>query len=484
MTIPARFARLIFAFPWILAAGGVVALFFLRFPPSGIFRVESMMDGKSAWIFPFLPSERVSKPGMQPDGWIGQRITNEPVYFSARVPGPYETADVSVEFKPLRQPLVEFGIVRDGNGKDLDLSPAYASELEAPGWKRATGNVTGYVRSTSTSEKIEAVPLAKTAVWDSHISMPLLMDGPNGPTSTDVSLRGAHDFYFVPVGNTLHATFWFQDANRKSGSDTVAIRVFRGDEEIPQATFALNASTEGRMGLLQRHEVALPRVTPGTYRIQFIAPDDVFIRRIETTSRHWVVGPRLYLGDAVGYATNSTSTDIWTNSRHVVAETLHREGLQLLTLNGVTQELRRTHVPIRLDRVDGETAPILLRAPKGDVRFVLDGFAAFRRDAFFEPKPRRFTDGTDVDAEGIDAVITPYVMPELLADGWYRATYHIALEPQMDTLRFVLSAPGIASRLGSIDVRRVEIAYGRPAEHLLDWLKTMRQELANAWNRL
>ena len=94
MTIPRPLAVVLYALPWLVALFGIGFLFYLRFPPSGNFVVSSTIDGKSPWIFPFLPAERVTSPGAQPDGWSGQRITADPVYASARIPGPYDSADV------------------------------------------------------------------------------------------------------------------------------------------------------------------------------------------------------------------------------------------------------------------------------------------------------------------------------------------------------------------------------------------------------
>lgn len=483
MNVPRPLAFLIFAVPWLAAFAAAAILFLFRFPPSGVFTVVSRVDGKNPWIFPFLPAERTSSPGTQSDGWVGQRITSDPVYFSARIPGPYISADVSLEYRVLRQPLIEFGVVRDAFGKDLEMSPMYASELESPSWLRATGQVRGFVRSGIPVSRLSSGLPEGLAVWDASATMPLLEDPSADATTTAISLRGSHDFYFVPAGGNLRANFWFQDANRKEGSDTVSFRVFYGDEEIPQARYAVNASSERRMGLLQHHEVSVSHAKPGAYRISFTAPDDVFLRKIETTSRRWVVGPRVYFGDTVGYVAETAPVHAWTNSRHIVAETFHVEGLQTIKFGNIARELKRTHETYRLDRDSGDDV-VRLDAPKGDLRLVLDGFAAMRRDAFFEPKPRRLTDSTRLEAENITAVLTPYEPPEHLADGWLRSTFRIPLASNMDTVRFVLSAPGLAARIGSVDMRSVTIVYRRPSSTLRDWIATIRQELTNAWHRL
>ena len=485
MTIPKPLAYLLFSVPWLAAVFGFGFLIYLRFPPSGVFATATQLDGKSPWIFPFLPSDRASTPGLQPDGWMGQRVTDDPTYFSARVPGPYESADVSLEFRTLNQPLLELGIVRDAQGNNLEMKPMYSSELDSAEWKEAlqTG-VHGYVRTSESDARLTSSDPHGTAVWDASSSMPLLRDPAMEATTTETSLRGAHDFYLVPAGGAINATFDFQDANRGKADDVIAFRVTYGDEEIPEATFALNLSSDKRMGVLQEHTVSVRDAKPGVYRISFIASDDVFIRKITTTSQHWVLGTRVYFGDTVGYLEGVHPGQVWTDSRHVIAQTFHAEGLQQVSLGTVVDTLKETQRAVRLDRTDADTAPVLLQAPKGDARFIIDGFAALRQDAFFEPQPRRFTDGTKLDIEGTDAVVTPYVRPIALEGNWHRATFHLSIPSTIDTLRFALSAPGISSRLGSVDVRRISLTYHRPANTWSDWMHVIRQELVNAWHRL
>src|SRR6185369_11351902 len=127
----------------------------------------------------------------------------------------------------------------------------------------------------------------------------------------------------------------------------------------------------------------------------------------------------------------------------------------------------------RADRNDGEPDPVQLLAPQGDIRLVGDGWFALRPDAFFEPKPKRLTDGVDFRKEDIQGVLTPYQKVEELPGGWLRGHYSFVLNPAQDVIRFVLSAPGIASRLGAVDIRKITIRYERPAMSFGEWLHVM-----------
>jgi hypothetical protein len=423
MQIPKTVAIALFAVPWLAAAALFGWILLKRVPPSGIFRATTLLDGKSAFINPFLPSERVTVPGPQPDGWTGQRITGDPTYFTTRVPGPYETAEITLEFRPIHQPLLEFGLVKDAAGNDLDLTPMYSSELQSEGWTQVDG---GFVRNGTSASILQGNDSGKLATWDATSMIPALQDPAGPPVETKTSLRGNHDFYFVPAGGEIDVTFGLQDVNRTRGNTIVSFRVFRGDEELKRDALETNSSRETAMGKVEEHRIHLTDLAPGAYRVSIGTDDDVFIRYVRTTSSHWVVGPRLVFGDVVGYATTTFPGVAWTNSRHVVAETFHMEGLQTVSLGAATVKVARTHETFRLDRTDDVTGPVVLNAPKGDMRLVGDGWFALRKDAFFEPKPKRMTDGMQLDAEGIDGVITDYRRPQVLGDGWERPGHRFA----------------------------------------------------------
>ncbi len=483
MRIPKPIAFICLAVPWVLAALAAVWLAVMRFPPSGTFQATTVMDGRSSWINPFLPAERATKPGIQSEGWVGQSITADPVYFTAMVPGPYGSVDVSVEYRPVNQPLLEFGLVRDQEGAMLEMHPLYSKQLDSSDWSpTSAAGREGFVKKGVAPGRLADPDTQGLAVWNSSSTSPTMRDQNGAEKDWALSLRGSHDFFFVPT-DSLDVAFSLQAANRSKDDTLAAFRVFCGNEEIKQEAFSVSGSRDTRMGKQISHSIKIPEAKPCVYRIAFVASDDVFIRGIRTESRRWVVGPRLVFGDVVGFATTTYAGLAYTNSRHIVAETFHKEGLQQVTLGDSKGILKKTHSTIRIDRTDDQKT-VVLSAPQGDVRFVGDGFFAFSPEAFFEPKPRRLTDSTDLNAERISAVLTDYRQPEKLDGEWLRSNFSFTLEPTADRLRFVLSAPGVLTRSAAVDIRRVTLTYRREAVNWQDWWYIIRQELANAWHRL
>lgn len=481
MQIPRPLAIIVFALPWVAALCGFGWIVLERFPLSGVFIASSNLDGKSAFIYPFLPAERTSTPGKQPDGWVGQRVLGDPVYASARVPGPYETADVTIEFRPVRQPLIEFGVVHDAAGSDLELQPLYASELASPAWLAVDG---GFIRSGTLPGRLRDPDTRGLAVWDATSLIPALSDAASTTTATNVSLRGSHDIYLVPAGGSIDVMLTIQDVNRTAGASVVAIRLYRGDQELQHDVVQTNGSRETTMGKTVDRRITYRSATPGVYRIAFQASDDVFIRTIKTTSRRWVIGPRLNFGDIVGYATATTPGIAWTTSRHLTLETVHSEGLQTVSLGNDRVAVKQTHAAYQLNRTDTTSEPVSVVAPRRDIRIVGDGFFALRPEAFFEPKPKRMTDAADLVAEHIVGVLTPYQRPLDLGDGWLSSTLTFNLQSTQDKLRFILASPGIADRNAAVDIRRISISYHRPPLTTAQWLSLLVVEIKNAWHRL
>jgi hypothetical protein len=232
--------------------------------------------------------------------------------------------------------------------------------------------------------------------------------------------------------------------------------------------------------------IDIPNLTPGVYRLSFLADDDFFIRTVSTPARRWVIGPRLYVGDTVGYEKADAYRTSWqTNSRHLVAETFHNEGLQTVRLGSSAVDLKQTHTVYVLNRSKEEQAQnVELRLEKGSARIVGDGYFAPDSSSMFYPSPRRLTADANPLDEGVVAIITTLVPPEPLADGWWRVHASWDLPPTQEPLRIALGLQGIVTRSGAFDIRHVEMTYRRPPLSWSEWWRTVRRELAAAWKRL
>lgn len=483
--ISKRFALPFFFIPWFIAAACFGWLLIKRFPPSGTVSFDIPFDGTSAWMDPFLPAERTTSPGEQEGGWRGQRVIQDPVYTAARVPGVYDSVDVIIEFRPIRQPLVEFGILRDDATLAFDFEPLWYEPLASEEWRFVdAGARSGFVRDGVADDLLGSSNYQALMLWHASATPIVMRDEPGDEIQTDVSLRGAHDLWMLPAGDELDVTIAFQDSNRRQGRDTIVINVLDGDTVLQTEAFGIGGSLDTSMGTVVSKRMQMTDLDPGVYRVQVVMDDDIFIRSVRTPTRRWVVGPRLSFGDLVGYKEDAEPGIAWSNSRHLVLETFHNEGLQTASFGEDTVAVSRTHDQFRLDRTDDDPLPKKLVAPNGDIRVIGDGFFAFRPDAFFVPEPRRVTAWSNPVEEGIDGIVTSYRPPEVLEDDWLRTKIQFTLDPTRDHSRFALSTPGIEAWAGAVDIRRVTLTYRRPPLSWSEWWRVLRQELVNAYHRL
>ncbi|MBP9762458.1 hypothetical protein KBD34_02470 [Patescibacteria group bacterium] len=472
--------------PWVLAGLVVLGLLLLHIPPSGVWQQSFVFDGTSPWLATFLPSDRVTRPGVQADGQMGQRIIAEPVYASARVPIVADRAELALEAKVVRQPLIELGASQDDLGS-TEAKPVWSEVLEK-GWRRVVkGDLAGYVREELPDERLWTASADRVLLWHASTTLPDLIDLPSIERKVEVSLRGSHDIYFLPTQGSNRFVLNIQDMNRQTtGGNSMSLRLILDDEVLWTDVVSLPARRTGAPSSIFEKKIQFTTLKPGTYRLALSADDDVFLRGISTNARHWVMGPRLYVGDQIGYATTTYPLHVWTNSQHLSLETRHREGLQTVHMGDASVAMEQTHSVYRLSRskLDRGGARVV-DAPQGDLLVFGDGFFAFEPDALFLPKPRRLTDQSDPIAEGIEVIQTSYLPPEELADGWLRLSADVTLIKDSDRLRWTLGLPGITTRQGWVDIRRAEVRYRRhSAESWKDWFRLGRRELAAAWHRL
>ncbi|MBD3281340.1 hypothetical protein GF391_01195, partial [Candidatus Uhrbacteria bacterium] len=304
INIPKPVAYIFALVPWLIGLGVVLFVISLRFPASGIFYAETDLSGTSAFIYQFLPAERTIVAEGDELDFIGQRMIEDPVYINARTPGPYAHVDVEMEMRVFHQPLVEFGIVRDKAGTQLDMIPWYSAMLESDDWRQVTspGGTNGFVAGQTPASRLDELDTRNLAVWLTTTTSPIIADPYSTTTQTfEVSLRGQHDFWVVPAGGRIDIQLEIQDVNRSRSGGLLAIEISINDEVIKYDAVPASGSRDADYGNRIPVNIEMNNLDPGVYRIRLLADDDIFIREIQTTNPRFVIGPRLNIGDVVGY---------------------------------------------------------------------------------------------------------------------------------------------------------------------------------------
>lgn len=476
--------KIFYAIPWLAALFVLAWLVSERIPLSGVKVLSIPFDGKSPWFDPFLPGQRVSSVGLQPEGWVGQKIFKDPVYASLRLPGVYKQLRLGLVFRPHAQPIVEIG-GRQEPISSFAIQPLWSKAL-SQGWEYVEWKgKKGYVQTGSPASLLDEEDMDKLLVWHASTTAPEWMDGEERKQTFNVALRGAHDLHVVPVKGRIHFEISLQDMNRGRQKGTVVFSLSKNGELLWSEAMSLAGSRDARPSQVYEKIIDLSNQAPGVYKLAINADDDIFIRRISSPLRRWVLGPRLYFADQIGYATSVLPGMAWTNARHLLLETLHKEGKQTVSLGGARVELQSTHTEYRLDRHENERAGAqAVQAPAGDVRMIGDGYFALSPDLLFLPAPRRLTDASDPIAEGVKAILTPYQPPRALGDGWYEAFVEYPLEDRPGTFRLALATPGMSERKGRIDIRAAHLTYTRASLDWRGWFFAVWREMASAWHKL
>jgi hypothetical protein len=447
--------------------------------------IDIPLDGRSPWFEAFLPGQRATSPGVQDGGWVGQRITDDPVYARIRLPGAYDVAEVMVEFRPQHQPLLEIGVERGREPTtSYELVPLWSEQLETSAYVSTTVNGVRWLVDPLVGAAATSADAARVAWHASGTIAQAWMDtGTSTKQTVRASLRGQHDFWFVPVDGRIDLSMALQDMNRSRQTSTASLRLMRDTELVWADSVSFGGRDDAKPSPVIEKSWAFADLAPGVYRFSVLADDSIFLREWTTSAKQWVIGPRVYFADEVGYSTSTPAVRVWTNSSFLEAKTLHPEGRQTVQFGSSTGSITQTHAPVLLERATTDTkGATLFVAPKGNVWTLGDGYMSWSKEALFFPQVRRFTDQTQLQSEGVKAVATMYDSPESLADGWYRSHSSFALEPERDRLKLILSAPGILRRQGHVDIRRIQVTLRRPPRGEA-WWPAVRAELVRAWSR-
>jgi hypothetical protein len=129
-----KLRHLVLMIPWLAALAVVIWLFLIRFPLDGAAYFSFPLDHPRPQFDVFLPVQRATNAGVQPGGWTGQRITDEPVYASTHAPGIYDHVELSLEVTTTESHLA-LGLIRDPAAWKFELHPVLQDAKVLPdGW--------------------------------------------------------------------------------------------------------------------------------------------------------------------------------------------------------------------------------------------------------------------------------------------------------------------------------------------------------------
>lgn len=431
---------------------------------SGRLNASYDFENRSPFITVLRPQSRVSDIMTTKDGDYFQNIKQEPIYFDVRLPRKFQKAEVKIKYKNFDQTIFEIGAMTDRERWNFDLKPIENKAInfllqDKFHWSHIEEGDTLLFQKNKKYEKIDDFieklpPLETLAVYNYNIEKDFFLpkySKKEGGVEINKTLRGSHRFYTYIKDEPLDITLLLQDVNRHSGDDYVGIDVYYHDQGVYRDFFKIdtNSSDDRKMSETKEVKIYLPDFREGAYRVEITTPsDDIFIRKISTQQDYIAFINKIYLGDNVGYTDEHfdekiSSTKIYTNGKIIGAITSHIEGLQDLVISKKVYTVSETHKKYYFDTSFGMKEMLV---PRNDIIIETRGLLSFSSGQFFNPEITTLSDGTGVNFEDIDYVITQYSQGKELEDGWRENSVIFDVskyDTEDDEIHFTLSLPYI-----------------------------------------
>lgn len=423
--------------------------------PSGVFETERVVNESSPYLDRLLPDARVEAPFEEADGDWAQKIIGDPVFFFVHPQRSFDSLTVEYRFKNKNTPIVEAGLLADAATGAYQLEPLQNLIIDNSTWNKISVDRTILLQRQKKYDSLDDFltnPPVKSEIATYHYDLAepyrLFDYAPSSEIkTTEVSLRGSHEFYTYIKNETLNFSFVFTDMNRQVGEDWVDIVVIneKGQPVAEERAYDDdNTSDDNSPSWPQTLEVAVANLPEGVYKVQAKATEDIFFRAISTTQQKMAFLNQVWLADEVGFRDNPSSVMFWTEGKNLKLSTRHATGAQTVSVGRGTVAITEPYLEYAY--APPEAGVVAVRVPAAEDLFVrADGHFAFSYLQYFNPDPVRLTAETDLDRAGVNYIIAEYISPE--HDGeWLvaRAGFSTANLPFTNqTWKLALSAPTV-----------------------------------------
>lgn len=459
---------------------------------------------QSPFISVLRPQSRVSDIQNDMAGRYFQKILGQPIYFDIRIPRRLDTADITLVYKNIDQPVFELGALVDKEFESYDLKPIENRTIEYLlrdkfRWDVLRDHEILFFQKSKKFSSIDDFlqnlpPQEKIATYNYTIPKDYKMknfirkaDG----IAINKTLRGSHRLSVYIKNEPLDFEIWIQDVNRHDGDDYLSVDVYNKDSDLVYTKFLKpdnNVFGDRKMSEVIKEHILIPDLSEGVYRIELTTPsDDIFFRRIFTKSSHLVFINAIYLGDNVGYSDEyikerKEPTIIYTNGKSISAKTTHIEGLQTLIVDNAALQIEDTHKKYS-SPVNFKFKKIVI--PNNDITIETKGLLSFSDKDFFNPENTSLADGSEFDTNAIQYVITKYAEGKSLDDGWKekKLSFDIAkYYTDSGELHFIISLPYLEKENKGVLLSKIIVELrGQPLSQkaFIERIKRKIKELIN-----
>lgn len=458
------------------ALGFLVWIFAQNLVPSGVLVAHWEPNKPSALIRALVPESRLLPLAIASDGTAYQPLIAEPINFDMQLPSAFTTAKVTVKVGGDAR-LVELGGLASRETWTNDLRPAVNGIIDSlGGWVKLTGNGLSLYQRRQTFQSIDDflanLPATGAASYRADVGSKIKLAGYVSSKSAKTygtAFRGATTIKAYLADEKLDFSWKVQEVNRHIGPDGFTATAYLGDRRLASAVYADdgNEGADGKLSSLRTLHLYTDAPVSGVVRIVLSAGDDVVFRETTTSQQKFVFASRFYASDNVGYLAAPAAFSVMTNGRRLYATTTHPPAFQTLLAGASKLTVDDVNKPFTISLAEDirRNGLAAITSSYGDLRLETAGLFAFGRDNFFNPDLQPITWETDVDADGIDYILTSYVPPPQTGE-WRTASATFELN-RLSVLNrsanFTISAPGIDIAQKELKIASVEVELRRPS---------------------
>ncbi|MFW0837806.1 MAG: hypothetical protein ACKKL5_02290 [Candidatus Komeilibacteria bacterium] len=466
-----KFRQFIYYFGWLLFICVIIWLLASDLGRSGYFYAAQEAAASNPIIGPLFPADRV----MISEGvW---QIHKEPLYFSARLPRPYDRVQVKLLYDNTCCQDIKIGLQQaSANDWAYHLETLDNRDFNNLSWPNLVeGETILWQRNIDFSSIAEfigqAAELDRVASYNIHLPQHYILPDYkdwSSPKTRNYILRGDYSFYTYSGGD-LDFTFFLQDLNRSNNEDNVLINVYDwnnnrivtkalADDGWQQATDP--ASNVRQLG------IALDHLQPGVYRFEVLANYDIFTTAIRSPQIYLTFIKHLYLAGNSEYADGlgviqDAPIRLISNSSVINISTSHPSGKQNIMVAGRSLAISELHKIYTLDYLKGQYN---IDIDQSDLMIDGNNLFAFADDEWFAPSDYKTTIVNDESP--YDYFIAKYQLPVkqfIEQEQWFSNVVVFNLDSAAlsgGKLRFMIAAPGVSLEQ-PFKIKKIELSFSR-----------------------
>ncbi len=463
-------------------------LLWLDIAPFGILSESMLVDGFSPYIDHILPGDRVSAYTYDQNGEVFVSILDEPTYFSLHRPQTdFETVTVELLYKNKDQTIIEIGALMDIYSNSYDLRPIQSLIVEDVDWPVIDeNNVMLLMRNndySSVDDFYENPPKrSEIAVLGTDFDLSYHEQdyySTNRVQSFDVSLRGYHKYLTYIKDEDFYLKLEYMDMNRMVGVDDVTVRIWNDDGDLWYEHIQVEDGNTTNNQISSKGTILIEQSNwpEGVYSVELSGTSDIFWRELSTSQRYVTFVGQVYIGDVVGYLEESIETDFFTNAKNLTLETYHSDSTQRVQIGSAEIMIPKSH---KKENVHLQDSGIVYGyTPQGDIKISGDGKFAFSKDSFFEPDIVTISAGTDIDALGINYILSGIDTPNHENDWLIAGTTFNCNEifDENGNAKITISTPLLHQNQANVYIHEIRIKFQKKKMSFFEFVSALRNRL-------